>query len=269
MSAGAREAYLDLLRPLVEAPQRAGLFCDFDGTLAAIVADPSAVVPLAGAPAILGSLAASLARVGVISGRPLGFLRTHLGDSGADLWGLYGLEHLTPGGVVETDPDALTWRTALDAAARAAALDLGGGVGVEPKGLSLTVHYRSDPAMEAEVGRWTRERAEASGLVAHPAKMSWELRVPLDRDKGRVLSSASAELSAVAFLGDDVGDLPGFDALDDLAAAGCHTVAIGVASAEAPSELLERADVVVDGPEAAVALLGSLADALDQPDRPV
>jgi len=44
-----------------------------------------------------------------------------------------------------------------------------------------------------------------------------------------------------------------------LAAGGVHAVRVAVASAEAPGELLERADVVLDGPPAVVALIEALS----------
>jgi trehalose 6-phosphate phosphatase len=66
-------------------------------------------------------------------------------------------------------------------------------------------------------------------------------------------------MRAVAFLGDDLGDLPAFDGLDRLATAGVTAVRVGVRTEEAPPELLQRADVVVEGPEGALAFLEALA----------
>ena len=66
------------------------------------------------------------------------------------------------------------------------------------------------------------------------------------------------DLGAACFLGDDFGDLPAFDALDELAAAGRSTVKVAVRSNEAPPEMLARADVVVDGPEGAKDVLEGL-----------
>lgn len=60
-------------------------------------------------------------------------------------------------------------------------------------------------------------------------------------------------------MGDDRIDLPGFDALDLLASEGDFvSLKVAVDSDEAPPELLERADIVVDGPSAAVAFLRRL-----------
>lgn len=261
----------DLLLPVVDSPERAGVLCDFDGTLSSIVPDPATVVPLPGVAATLGSLAHRLGVAAVVSGRPVSFLAAHLGEDGPDLWGLYGLEHLVAGDgsrVVEADAEAEPWRGMLDEAVARATAELGpAGVGVEHKGLSLTLHYRNRPALQTRVAEWASTEAGRSGLVAHPAKMSWELRVPVARDKGWVVARVATGLEAVVFLGDDVGDLSAFDALDDLAAAGCHTVGVAVAGPEAPGELLERADLVVTGPEAAVELLAALAAAVSTQPR--
>jgi trehalose 6-phosphate phosphatase len=65
-------------------------------------------------------------------------------------------------------------------------------------------------------------------------------------------------LCATCYLGDDLGDLAAFRALDQLAARGIGTARIAVRSDEAPAELLHTADVTVDAPEGAPALLRSL-----------
>jgi trehalose 6-phosphate phosphatase len=63
-------------------------------------------------------------------------------------------------------------------------------------------------------------------------------------------------------VGDDRIDLPGFDALDALDADGVHTLRVAVDSPEVPTELIERADLVVDGPRAVVELLARLRAAV-------
>ncbi|MEQ1787910.1 MAG: hypothetical protein ABL966_12715 [Acidimicrobiales bacterium] len=67
-------------------------------------------------------------------------------------------------------------------------------------------------------------------------------------------------MRAVAYVGDDAGDLPAFAALDRLAAAGVAAVKVAVRTSEASTDLLTRADVIVDGPEGALALLEALLD---------
>jgi trehalose 6-phosphate phosphatase len=237
----------------------AGVFSDFDGTLALIVDDPSTARPLPGAADALAALARSYARVGVISGRPGAFLAEHLGRRGLSLTGLYGLEVVTPEGVRPVAA-AKRWRSVVDEVAARAEAELPPALGVERKDLSVAIHFRVSPGYADLARQWVAEAAARSGLAVHPARMSYELRPPLPHDKGLVLAEAAAGLTHVLFAGDDRGDLEAFDALDRLAADGDVTVArVAVRSSEAPSELLERADVVVEGPEGVLSLLQALA----------
>jgi trehalose 6-phosphate phosphatase len=89
--------------------------------------------------------------------------------------------------------------------------------------------------------------------------MSVELHPPLHVDKGTVVVDlARVGGGPVCFVGDDVGDLTAFDALDRLASTGRPTLRVAVAGPETPDELLGRADVVVDGPVGAARLLAGL-----------
>jgi trehalose 6-phosphate phosphatase len=129
---------------------------------------------------------------------------------------------------------------------------------VETKGLSLTLHYRTRPELAGPVQQWASQQAVRSGLVYRPARMSVELHPPIKSDKGTTVEAISEGASAVCFLGDDVGDLPAYDALDRLAARGVHTLRVAVVSDEGPDDLARRADIVLDGPLATVGLLRRL-----------
>jgi len=244
----------ELLASFLADPDGTGVFSDFDGTLAPIVDDPAAALPLPGVVDVLTDLARRYGRVGVISGRPASFLQTHLGGRGLFLSGLYGLE-LVEGSTVQPVAEAEPWRLVVDEAAGAAEAELPGSLGIERKGLSVTVHYRNDPAQREAAERWTAARAGATGLALHVARMSFELRPPVELDKGTVLAAAAEGRRQVCFLGDDRGDLEAFDTLDRMAADGAAVVKVGVRSPEAPDEILERADVVVDGPEGSLSFL--------------
>lgn len=242
-----------------DRPAEAGVFSDFDGTLAPIVDDPAQAAPYPGAVDALAALAARMGRVGVVSGRPASFLAAQLGGRGIELWGLYGLETVGPGGAVVPFGPVEAWRATVDRLVSQARAELGAGVGVEHKGVTLTLHFRTSPSSGPAVRRWAEAAAAGSGLAVHEARMSYELRPVVARDKGTVVAELAAGLGAACFVGDDAGDLSAFDALDRLAAAGVHALRVGVRSAEAPPELLARADVVVDGPAGVVALLSSWA----------
>jgi trehalose 6-phosphate phosphatase len=240
-------------------PERSGVLTDFDGTIAPIVLDPASARLLPGTDAVLARLARRYALVAVVSGRPVAYLMEQLGHMpGLVLSGLYGLERARDGSVDES-PEAAPWRGVVDSVAGAAEVAAPEGVGVERKGLSLALHYRTAPELRGWVEQWAATQAARTGLVAHPGKMSVELRPPVQGDKGTVVASLATGLDRVCFLGDDFGDLPAFAALAALAAAGVDTLAVAVDSAETPAELLAAADVVVEGPEGAQALLVTLS----------
>lgn len=109
--------------------------------------------------------------VAVVSGRPVDFLAARL-PAPVLLAGLYGLEvqHLVE---LQTDPEAERWRTVVSAAATRIHAAAPPGVLVEPKGLSVTCHYRANPALEPQVTALAREVEATAGLVARPAASPW------------------------------------------------------------------------------------------------
>lgn len=250
----------DLLRSYRCAPGRAGLFLDFDGVLADIVLSHDRARPRPAVPGLLSGLVAALGRVAVISGRPVSYLAAWL-PAEVDLVGLYGLEWRTDGDQHVWN-GAERWRDVIDKVGADAVVEFGSEL-VEPKGLSLTVHYRDGDVTEDMVVGWARRTEQRTGLECRGARMSVELHPPVDRDKGTALLDLAPGLATVAFMGDDIGDLPAFDALDRLSGDGIETIRIAVDSSEAPPELLERADLVVEGPEGAETMLRDLVDLVD------
>lgn len=237
-------------------PTGTALVVDFDGTLAPIVEDAAAARPHVAVPELLTRLHDRLGRVAVVSGRPLAFLDDVVPE-GLDLAGLYGLEARVDG-VRHDHPQAGNWREVLDDVAARAGARAPEGVVVEHKGLSITLHYRTVPEAAGATEAYARDEARRTGLEARPARKSWELHPPIAVDKGTAVRALADDYRVVVVAGDDQGDLPAFVALDDLDAIGVTTLRVAVASAEAPRELLDRADVVVDGPEGLVDLLREL-----------
>jgi len=246
--------------PFVATPARSAVLTDFDGTLAPIVDDPAAARPLPAAAGILAALARRFGVAGVVSGRPVGYLVEHLG-TGLSLSGVYGLERWRDGKHQEV-AEVEQWRPVVAGVVERARTEL--GPLVEDKGLSLTLHFRTAPERAGEVEAWAVAQADHHGLRLHRARASVELHPPIDIDKGTEVAALAAGMDAACFIGDDVGDLAAFDALDRLAAEGAHTVRVAVRSPESPPELLSRADWQVDGPASALALLESLAGAAAQ-----
>jgi trehalose 6-phosphate phosphatase len=253
----------DLLHPFVSRPESAGIFLDFDGTLSEIVHVPSHARPAEGAAELLRDLARRYAVVAIVSGRSAHELLDWLGPE-VEIWGAHGAQRATEGRI-ELSPVVAPYRGLMrgvfeEAAAAAQRLALEGVV-VEDKDVMVGLHFRNATELErarVELDALAGDLAERHGLIRAGGRLAYELRPPVQLTKATVVSERARGLSAVAFAGDDRVDLPGFDALDELAAGGAATLRIAVRSDEAPPELLERADVVVDGPAGAIRLLRRL-----------
>ena len=250
---------LDALEPFRTHAADALIAFDFDGTLAPIVDEPDAAVPMDGVPAALERLAARFGEVAVVSGRPLEFLERWFPEpSGVTLVGLYGLEARRLGQRAD-HPTSGVWRETMADVAGLARIKGPDGMDIELKGLSITLHYRRRPELEPQVMSWAEQIAAPTGLRARPARMSVELHPPIDEDKGTVLHRlVASHTGPVLFAGDDLGDVPAFQVLDDLRAAGRPVLAVVVDSAEAPAALSGRADLLVDGPAAVADLVVAL-----------
>ncbi len=244
---------LDVFR---DDPASSIIVVDFDGTISPIIDDPAAAEAYGDVVSILEQLATRYQSVAIVSGRPLAFLTSRLPET-LDLIGLYGLEGLERGRRWE-HPNGGVWREVMADVAMLSECNGPPGMRVELKELSITFHYRGQPELGPQVIEYAETQAERAGLRARPARMSVELHPPIDTDKAQVVERLAADASAVLFAGDDLGDLSAFDALDKLTSDGIHTVKVAVASLESPTELLERADIVVDGPPQMRDLLASL-----------
>jgi trehalose 6-phosphate phosphatase len=258
---------------LTREPDRAAFVTDFDGTLAPIVNDPARARALPTALDALGALARRLALVAVVSGRPVEFLREHVPLEPVVLVGQYGLETLA-GAEVVVDPAAAPYLDAV-AAAAAEAERAWPDLLIERKGaVAFTVHWRTAPGSAPHPDALAA-LAAGHGLELQPGRMACELRPPVPVDKGTAverLLPGGAE--SIAFAGDDRGDLSVFDLFDRWSVPPDEAVdeprvwctRIAVRSSEAPPELVDRADIVVDGPPGLAALLAETVSGL--PARP-
>ena len=252
------------LAALAEAPERTGIFCDFDGCLSRIVASPPDARAVRGAPRVLAKLARRFAVVAVVSGRPASFLAHRLHTRRVHLVGLYGIEERV-GRHLKVLSEARAARESIDRAAarlteRFASSD---GIFVEHKGFAVAVHFRRAAVPEhalADAEPLVREIATSEGLAeVQRGRRVLEIKPDVDVDKGEVVRSLIERYGLTRGLvaGDDRGDLPSFAAVDGLEAA----IRVAVASDEVPEELVARADRVVSGPEHFVRLLRKLARA--------
>ncbi len=252
------------LQALLSQPSRALIALDYDGTLAPVVDRPEDAVPEPGALDAVTRLSARVGQLVLVSGRAAevvvalgGFAEVKglvvLGQYGAERW---SAGHLT---TERPLPGIALAREQLPP------LLVAEGGELEDKGLSLVVHTRRarDPG-----GALVRlyaplaDLAATAGLEVHTGRLVLELRPP-GHDKGRALRRFLRDRSAVLFAGDDRGDLAAFDEVDRQRAAGVPGLLVCSDSDEGPDELRARADLVVAGPPGVVALLRSLAEALD------
>jgi trehalose 6-phosphate phosphatase len=255
------------LAPLRADPARAAVLLDVDGTLAPIVRHADdATVP----EAVRGLLIQVAKRYGVVacvSGRRAADARRIVSIGSIAYVGAHGGELLRPGNVrPEVDRTLEEWtRRVQDFAREADTAPLSRlRVRLEDKESIVAFHWRGTPdeAAAQEAVRELANRAEAVGLSTHWGRKVLEVRPPVRMDKGigirRLLREA--DVNAALYAGDDNTDLDAFDALDDLSAQGRleTAVRVGVSSEEGPREIVERADLVLEGPGDARALLEAL-----------
>ena len=206
---------------LAEAPERAAIVLDVDGTLAPIVSRPEqASVPKRRAAS--SRLAGRYALVACVSGRT--------GDDARRLVGVDGIRYVGSHGL-ELSPDAPSWSDEIHRFASGVEWP------VEDKGLTVSFHYREaeDEDAALEYLEEVAERARAAGLVPRFGRKVLEIRPPVDADKGTAVATLleEAKLRRALYAGDDTTDLDAFRALDGLELG----IRVAVSSDEAPEEL--------------------------------
>ncbi|MEM9133780.1 MAG: trehalose-phosphatase [Actinomycetota bacterium] len=244
------------------AARRPAVITDFDGTLSHIVEDPAAATPVAGAVESLSALAVDGCQVVVLSGRPVDFLAGALVglDPAVRLVGHSGLEAME-NGAARLDEAVVGWMPVVRDSLEVVRSTMPDGVDLEDKGISFVLHYRRVPEREPAALEIAARVAADSGLSMKPGRMHVELRPPVAVDKGTAVRRAlDPEADVVLFAGDDLVDLPGFDAVRQLPQTG---VCVVVGSDELPAELADVANLTVGSPDELVKLLMSLRRSTD------
>jgi trehalose-phosphatase len=256
LTAAGRSSIEALVDPLRAAPASAAVLSDLDGTLAPIVSDPAAAAVPDEARELLDRLAGRYALVACVTGRRALDARRIVGSDAIVYAGNHGLELLEPGSAEPTPAAAVAGH------ARAAREFVEGlddddlaavGLDVEDKGPIQALHWREARDGERAAARAERvaEAAREAGLRPRPGRKVLEIRPAVAIDKGTAVASllANRGVARALFGGDDRTDLDAFAALDELRRAGRleAAVRIGVASNEAPDDLAERSDALVDG----------------------
>ena len=227
--------------------------------------DPERAAPDPQAIALLNELSHCLQRVVIISGRDTDFLVTRLPLRGALFIGNHGLEE-RGGGVSrvvdEVQPYLPRLRRAADAV-EALPQAHPRGIVIERKRATVSIHFRkaADPsASRATLQPALQEIARLEQLELQPGRLVWELRPPLDLDKGEVLRRLAANLqpAGIIYVGDDRTDADAFSALKRIPSV--STVAVGVRSTEVRDETFLDCDLMVDGVPGVTQLLGQLLE---------
>ncbi len=262
------------IEAFVENPARALLAFDFDGTLAPIVEDPEDSRLHEGAADSLSAIAGKVAQLAIITGRGvdavrrLGKLDSRHGLSSLVVLGQYGVERWDAATGEVRHPDVPTgireaWGDveALVADVERSGVDVA-GLYLEDKERAIGVHTRRTPdpqgVFDALLGP-LRELAERHDLVLEPGRAVLEIRAS-SQDKGDALRELVEQVkpSMVAMVGDDLGDIPAFEALEELQKAGM--ICARVVSASSEERTLDgHADIRCEGPDGVAEWVADLA----------
>jgi trehalose 6-phosphate phosphatase len=271
---------VEALEPLRSDPSRSAVLLDIDGTLAPIVRHADdAHVPEA-TRSLLIEIAKRYRLVGCISGRRAATARQIVAIGTIAYVGNHGGE-LLPAGATrpQLDPALEAWT----ARVRAFAAHVYTGehqrlrIRSEDKQAIAAFHWRGAPdeAAAAAAVQEIAARAQQEGLVLHWGRKVLEVRPPVLLDKSLGVTAllhgmpgaqappaagAGAALHAAVYVGDDSTDLDAFRGLRALVQAGtlAHALCVAVRSEEAPPELIQQADLTIEGPGGVRGLLEAL-----------
>jgi trehalose 6-phosphate phosphatase len=255
------------LAPLRADPASAAILLDIDGTLAPIVEHADeAQVPEA-TRQLLIAIARRYGTVACVSGRRASEARAMVSIGTISYLGSHGAELLRAGWTEPVlDPLVEDWARRIQAFGHETDTpDLRRRrVRIEDKGPIVAFHWRGAPDEDGAraVVDAIAERAEEAGLRTHWGRKVLEVRPPVSIDKGAGITAflGSAQLSAALYVGDDVTDLDAFRALEELAENGQidQVITVGVLSDDGPSEIVEEADLTVEGTAGVRELLAML-----------
>jgi trehalose 6-phosphate phosphatase len=225
------------------------LVTDFDGTLAEVVADPSAARARPESLEALQELVTLLADIIVLSSRPPDQLESLVPISGVRLIGDSGI--------------ALPRHAQREALDRFNAdvrrlLERIPGAWLEAKPASTAIHFRNTDMSGAEMLAMVQPLLDGARLGAALGRKVIEVHAP-KAGKGSALAALlpGEDPGGVVCFGDDENDRSLFEYVSAL---DIPHLAVGVWSPEAPTDLFERCDLVVAGPEGATAVLWEIVD---------
>jgi trehalose 6-phosphate phosphatase len=247
---------VESLEPIRSDPAQAAVLLDIDGTLAPIVRHAAdAHVPEA-TRALLIEIAKRYRVVGCVSGRRAATARQIVAIGTIAYIGNHGGELLRPGATSpEVDPELAAWSDRVREFAARALTSEHQRIRVrgEDKGAIAAFHWRGAPNEEVAAAAVAAiaQLAEAEGFTVHWGRKVLEVRPPvlLDKGLGIIALLDGAQVAQAVYVGDDTTDLDAFRGLRELVASGSLLggLCVAVSSEEAPPELAQEADLIVDG----------------------
>jgi trehalose 6-phosphate phosphatase len=248
------------------------LLLDIDGTLAPIAPTPQDAGVPEGTKQVLRRLVVLPdVHIALVTGRRTDDALAMVGVHEVWVVGTHGAELLAPDGRHETDPLVAAHEGAVARAARALERDLAPipGALVEDKRWSVVAHTRlASRGDVATVERIARAAADREGLRVTVGKEVFELRAPVDVDKGTASLAllgrlgAQPERAGILYAGDDTTDEDAFRRLGERLP-NAVTIRVGAP----PPDTTTAAKIVVDDPAAVRTLLERIANARTVPSR--
>ena len=253
----------------VLAQRPPGLVFDIDGTLSPIAPTPQEARLYPGVVALLEQ-ARERASVAIMTGRAI--------DDGARMVNVDGLTYIGNHGLEWSD--GLPWLHPVHMVQEALAYVEPGkqllvlaedglvgvpGIIVQRKSVGGSIHYRLAPDHEEARQRilsLLEEPARKVNMRVGEGKQVVEVRAPLAINKGYALRQFVQRLGlrAAIFAGDDRTDFDAVVEISRLREEGTAALSIVVQHADTPPELLEHADIVVQGVEGMVDLLRKMVE---------
>jgi len=243
------------LEPLRADPAHAAVLLDIDGTLAPIVRHAEDAHVNEATRALLIEISKRYGLVGCISGRRAATARRIVAIGSISYVGNHGGELLRAGAsTVELLPEVDGFSERIRQFSLAAYTS-------EHEHSIAAFHWRGAPDEDAaaKAVREIASRAEDEGLAVHWGRKVLEVRPPVTLHKGIGVNALldGQPIQTAMYAGDDSTDLDAFNALRQRSELRC-VVCVAISSREAPAQLTEQADLIVDDQSSVRELLQAL-----------
>lgn len=255
-----------------------GLVFDIDGTLSPIAPTPGEARLYPGVADLLTE-ARAYAHIAIVTGRSIESGAAMVNIEGLTYIGIHGVEWcegLPSTHTIQINPAALPYIDLGEQMLALAEQKLAGlpGVIVERKRLGGSVHYRLAPEPEHTrelILDILQEPARSLNFLLSEGKRVIDLKPALQLNKGTALRSLAQrfQFAGVIFAGDDRTDLDAVLEIERLRQDGLLGTSIAVAATDTLADLLEHADIVVQGVESMARLLSEMVEQLRDQYHPL